>query len=70
MLTAVPYETHPAPAQLTMPDFSKSLGGWGSGQAAGNVNFTLFVFEEYGDGSVSTYHGRHDSKVDHDMLIL
>jgi len=50
---AVPYVTHPAPAQLTMPDFSQAQGGWGSGQSASNVNLTLVVIEEYADGSGS-----------------
>lgn len=52
MAVAVPYAKNPAPAQLTMPDFSKSPGGFGAGQSASNVNFTLLVVEEYADGSV------------------
>ncbi|KAH8104703.1 hypothetical protein BXZ70DRAFT_922062 [Cristinia sonorae] len=53
---AVPYAAHPAPAQLTTPDFSKAQGGWGSGLSASNVNLTLAVFEETADGAGSIGH--------------
>jgi len=36
-----------------MPNFSKPLGGWGTGAPASNATFYLAVMEEYGDGTVS-----------------
>ncbi|TCD62993.1 hypothetical protein EIP91_006152 [Steccherinum ochraceum] len=50
---AVPYSTHPAPKQLSMPNFTKPQGGFGAGQTASKVNFTLLVIEEYADGGGS-----------------
>ncbi|THV03905.1 hypothetical protein K435DRAFT_650549 [Dendrothele bispora CBS 962.96] len=49
---AVPTARHPAPEYLTMPDFSKSLGGWGTGASVSNATFYLAVIEEYGNGTV------------------
>ncbi|THH28710.1 hypothetical protein EUX98_g5493 [Antrodiella citrinella] len=50
---AVPYTTAPAPAELTMPDFSKAPGGWGSGKSVSNYNASLVVIEEWADGTGS-----------------
>ncbi|KAJ7259557.1 hypothetical protein B0H12DRAFT_1108685 [Mycena haematopus] len=49
-----PSPTNPPPATLTMPDFSKNPGGFGSGKTDSNGNFALVVMEEYatGEGSV------------------
>ncbi|KAI0775550.1 hypothetical protein BD413DRAFT_278147 [Trametes elegans] len=44
---AVPYPTNPAPPQLTMPDFSKSPGGFGSVQTASDKTVQLAVLEEW-----------------------
>jgi hypothetical protein len=41
-----------APATLTMPDFSKSPGGWGTGMSDSNKDFALIVMEEYATGTV------------------
>ncbi|KAL1744440.1 hypothetical protein HDZ31DRAFT_64108 [Schizophyllum fasciatum] len=46
-----PYPAHPVPTQLTMPDFSKNQGGFGSGKAAHDAPMYLAVFEEWADGS-------------------
>ncbi|KAK7469334.1 hypothetical protein VKT23_003815 [Stygiomarasmius scandens] len=50
---AIPSARHPAPETLTMPDFSKPLGGWGSGASVSNAIFYLVVLEEYGTGTPS-----------------
>ncbi|KAJ7928000.1 hypothetical protein B0H13DRAFT_2182448 [Mycena leptocephala] len=42
-----------APATLTMPDFSKSPGGWGTGMSDSNKDFALIVMEEYATGTGS-----------------
>ncbi|KAK7056906.1 hypothetical protein VNI00_002624 [Paramarasmius palmivorus] len=47
----VPYATHPAPAQLVMPDFSRYYSGFGGGQSASNAPVYLAVIEEYKQGS-------------------
>ncbi|KAI0670982.1 hypothetical protein C8Q78DRAFT_1069688 [Trametes maxima] len=44
---AVPYPKNPAPAQLTMPDFSKSPGGFGSSRIASDQTVNLVVLEEW-----------------------
>ncbi|EIW59691.1 uncharacterized protein TRAVEDRAFT_121678 [Trametes versicolor FP-101664 SS1] len=44
---AVPYPKNPAPAQLTMPDFSKAPGGFGSPQTASDKTVQLAVLEEW-----------------------
>ncbi|KAI0822030.1 hypothetical protein BC628DRAFT_1278011, partial [Trametes gibbosa] len=44
---AVPYPKNPAPPQLTMPDFSKSPGGFGSTQTASDQTVQLAVLEEW-----------------------
>lgn len=53
---AVPYPKNPAPPQLTMPNFSQSLGGWGSPQTASDKTWQLAVIEEWDgcDAAVST----------------
>ncbi|EEB95154.1 hypothetical protein MPER_05924, partial [Moniliophthora perniciosa FA553] len=38
------------PPQLTMPDFSKNPGGWGSGASVSDATFYLAVMEEYANG--------------------
>ncbi|KAK0448904.1 uncharacterized protein EV420DRAFT_1566089 [Desarmillaria tabescens] len=49
---AVPYSTHPAPANLTMPDFSKRpSSGWGGGVNVTNATVYLLVLEEWLTGS-------------------
>jgi len=55
---AIPSARHPAPETLTMPDFSKPLGGWGSGASVSNAVFYLAVLEEYGTGTVSNHYPR------------
>ncbi|KIK57256.1 hypothetical protein GYMLUDRAFT_229565 [Collybiopsis luxurians FD-317 M1] len=50
---AIPYARHPAPPYFVMPDFSKSLGGWGAGESVSNAIFYLAVFEEYANGQPS-----------------
>ncbi len=50
---AVPYPKNPAPAQLTMPNFSQSQGGWGSPQSASDKTWQLAVIEEW-DGCDAT----------------
>ncbi|KAF8914885.1 hypothetical protein CPB85DRAFT_1433366 [Mucidula mucida] len=47
----VPYATHPAPSNFTMPDFSKNPGGFGSGASASNSTVYLTVIEEYATGN-------------------
>ncbi|KAJ7288222.1 hypothetical protein C8J57DRAFT_509705 [Mycena rebaudengoi] len=42
-----------APKTLTMPDFSKPQGGFGSGASASDGHFTLVVMEEYGTGDAT-----------------
>ncbi|KAL0580642.1 hypothetical protein V5O48_001372 [Marasmius crinis-equi] len=57
-----PGNPHPGnrpPTQLVMPDFSKPLGGWGTGASVSNATFYLAVFEEYGDGTVSSRSSSH-----------
>ncbi|OJT13825.1 hypothetical protein TRAPUB_9595 [Trametes pubescens] len=46
-VAAVPYPKNPAPAQLTMPDFSKAPGGFGSAQTASDQTVQLAVLEEW-----------------------
>jgi len=50
---AVPYATNPAPPQLTIPDWSKGLGGFGAGGSGSNVEYSLVVIEEWGNGNPS-----------------
>lgn len=52
-VVAVPYPQHPAPPNLTMPDFSKSPGGFGTGATCSDQTFYLAVFEEYSECAVS-----------------
>ncbi|KAJ7025343.1 hypothetical protein C8F04DRAFT_136651 [Mycena alexandri] len=42
-----------APATLTMPDFSKNPGGFGTGASESNGHFALVVMEEYATGAGS-----------------
>ncbi|KAI0632039.1 hypothetical protein C8Q77DRAFT_1074143 [Trametes polyzona] len=44
---AVPYPKNPPPPQLTMPDFSKSPGGFGSSRSASDQTMQLAVIEEW-----------------------
>jgi hypothetical protein len=44
---------NPAPAQLVMPDFSKSPGGFGNGATATNKTVYLAVVEEWAQCLVS-----------------
>ncbi|KAI0366898.1 hypothetical protein BV20DRAFT_971200 [Pilatotrama ljubarskyi] len=44
---AVPYPKNPAPPQLTMPDFSKSPGGFGGAHSASDQTVQLAVLEEW-----------------------
>ncbi|KAI0702287.1 hypothetical protein BC835DRAFT_105133 [Cytidiella melzeri] len=54
---AVPYPTNPAPAQLTMPDFSKNPpAGFAAGESAHDVRMQLLVIEEWGNGTVRRIH--------------
>ncbi|EEB89748.1 hypothetical protein MPER_12123 [Moniliophthora perniciosa FA553] len=46
----VPYATHPAPAQLVMPDFSRYYSGFGGGDYASDRKVYLAVLEEYKSG--------------------
>ena len=62
---AVPYAHNPCPAELTMPNFSQSPGGFASGMFGSNVKMRLVVIEEYGDGSVSTSSRWHTSLYGH-----
>ncbi|KAK0493198.1 hypothetical protein EDD18DRAFT_432399 [Armillaria luteobubalina] len=49
---AIPYATHEAPANLTMPDFSKAPSpGWGGGANTTNATVYLLVLEEWLIGS-------------------
>ncbi|KAG7450846.1 uncharacterized protein BT62DRAFT_540325 [Guyanagaster necrorhizus] len=49
---AVPYPTHPAPANLTMPDFSQRVGsGFGGGINISDATVYLVVLEEWATGS-------------------
>ena len=50
---AVPYPKNPAPPQLTMPNFSQSLGGWASPQSASDKTWQIAVIEEW-DGCDAT----------------
>ncbi len=51
---AVPYPTHPAPANLTMPDFSQRVGsGFGGGINITDAKVYLAVLEEWATGTVS-----------------
>lgn len=54
-ITAVPYAKNPAPAQLTMPDFATSPGGFAAGATGSNVNMQLVVIEEWGTGQVRAF---------------
>ncbi|KAF5386508.1 hypothetical protein D9757_005856 [Collybiopsis confluens] len=45
-----PSPPNPPPAQLILPDFSKPLGGFGSGFSVSHATFYLAVVEEYGTG--------------------
>ena len=56
--TGNPNPPNPAPAQLTMPDFALSPGGWGVGETASNGTFYLVVLEEYVTGNVSVFQQR------------
>lgn len=47
---AVKYPKDPAPPQLTLPDFSKSPGGFASGAHASNLPMQLTIIEEWGNG--------------------
>ncbi|KAJ7175963.1 hypothetical protein C8R46DRAFT_75626 [Mycena filopes] len=42
-----------APTTLTMPDFSKNPGGFGTGASESNGDFALVVMEEYATGAGS-----------------
>jgi len=53
---AVPYAQNPAPPQFTMPDFSKSPGGFASGEAAYNLALQLVVIEEWGNDVATIGH--------------
>ncbi|KAI0352669.1 hypothetical protein OH77DRAFT_1362943, partial [Trametes cingulata] len=44
---AVPYPKNPPPPQLTMPDFSKSPGGFGGARTASDQTVQLAVLEEW-----------------------
>ncbi|KAJ4482011.1 hypothetical protein J3R30DRAFT_3285916 [Lentinula aciculospora] len=46
-----PNPPNPAPAQLIMPDFALSPGGWGVGATMSNGTFYLVVLEEYVTGN-------------------
>ncbi|KAI0802082.1 hypothetical protein BC629DRAFT_164627 [Irpex lacteus] len=51
---AVPYAKNPAPAQLTMPDFSKNApAGWSAGESVHDLPLQLLVIEEWGNSEVS-----------------
>ncbi|KAK0487425.1 hypothetical protein IW261DRAFT_1447804 [Armillaria novae-zelandiae] len=47
----VPYASHPAPAQLVMPNLSARFGGFGTGKSASNAVVYLAVIEEWASGS-------------------
>jgi hypothetical protein len=49
---AVPYPKNPPPADLVMPDFSRSPGGFADGMSASNKAVYLAVLEEWNDCSV------------------
>ncbi|KIY45650.1 hypothetical protein FISHEDRAFT_49047 [Fistulina hepatica ATCC 64428] len=53
LCTGNPDPPNPAPATLTMPDFSKSPRGFGSGATASNLTVYLVVVDEYADGEGS-----------------
>ncbi|KAF5369269.1 hypothetical protein D9758_002787 [Tetrapyrgos nigripes] len=63
---AIPSARHPAPDYLQMPDFSKPLGGWGSGANVFDATFYLVVMEEYGTGEPSI--GRRVSVVINEII--
>lgn len=69
VVTAVPYAKNPPPPQLTMPDFSKSPGGFASGSAASNLTMRLVVIEEWGNSQVSVcgdadnFNGKSDANI-------
>lgn len=50
---AVPYAKNPAPALLTMPDFSVAPGGFAAGKSASDEPMRIMVIEEWGNGEVS-----------------
>lgn len=50
---AVPYAKNPAPALLTIPDFSVAPGGFAAGKSASNEPMRIMVIEEWGNGEVS-----------------
>ena len=50
---ADPYPTNPPPATFTMPDFSQSPGGFGSGRHAANKPVYLVILEEHSGCEVS-----------------
>lgn len=50
---ANPYPTNPPPAQLVMPNFSLSPGGFGQGAVATNLKVWLAVIEEWRQCGVS-----------------
>ncbi|KAK7048465.1 hypothetical protein R3P38DRAFT_3174720 [Favolaschia claudopus] len=48
-----PSPKNPPPATLTMPDFSKNPGGFGTGAVDSDGQFALIVMEEYATGEAS-----------------
>lgn len=52
-VTGNPNPSNPPPAQLVMPDFAKSPGGFGVGEEMINGTFYVVVLEEYVTGTVS-----------------
>jgi hypothetical protein len=64
-MTANPYPTNLPPANLVMPDFSKSPGGFGVGATASNKKIYLAVLEEYANGSV-----RHLKTFDSCLILV
>ena len=47
-----PNPTNPPPAQLVMPNFALSPGGFGAGSNATNITCYFTVLEEYADFNV------------------
>ncbi|KAG6857161.1 hypothetical protein H0H87_008731 [Tephrocybe sp. NHM501043] len=50
-----PYPKNQPPSELTMPDFSKSPGGFGTGLQSENKDCLFVVLEEYGTGVLDFY---------------
>ncbi|KAF9067128.1 hypothetical protein BDP27DRAFT_1329308 [Rhodocollybia butyracea] len=48
-----PNPSNTPPAQLVMPDFAQSPGGFGVGKGISNATFYLVVLEEYVDGTAT-----------------